>query len=161
MRLPFSTDPTGNMFQCNTDENFKEISNVFGIADEILTVGHDADGKDHERMLRQVILICCKEILILKEDKCHFRCTRVPFVYNQTLIKLTVLLICHSLLTKELQSFFRIMNYLSKFSSGIIKGRLEMEKHVPKAIQKSNGYHQEGCMHEILQWEMNHYTWKH
>ena len=31
---------------------FKDLSNVFGIADKILIVGYDADGRDHNRSLR-------------------------------------------------------------------------------------------------------------
>ena len=40
------------MFQCKIDEIFKELSNVFAIADDSLIVDNDADGKDHDRMLR-------------------------------------------------------------------------------------------------------------
>ena len=29
------------------DEIFKDLPNVFGIADDILIVGYDNDGKDH------------------------------------------------------------------------------------------------------------------
>ena len=31
------------------------LLNVFGIADDILVVGYDIDGKDHDEMLRQVL----------------------------------------------------------------------------------------------------------
>ena len=43
----------GDMFQQNTDEIFKNLANVFGIADDILVVGYDTDGK-HDKMLQQV-----------------------------------------------------------------------------------------------------------
>ena len=39
-------------FQDKIDENFKELPNVFGIADDILIVVYVADGKYHDIMLR-------------------------------------------------------------------------------------------------------------
>ena len=44
------------MFSKN-DKIFNAIPNVFGIADEILIVGYDADCRDHDRTLRQVMQI--------------------------------------------------------------------------------------------------------
>ena len=43
--------PVGDMFQCKTYEKFKISLNVFGIGDDILVVGYDTDGKDHDEML--------------------------------------------------------------------------------------------------------------
>ena len=48
-RLPYGAAPTGDMFQI--DEIFKNLPNVFGIADDILIVGYDIAGKDHDEML--------------------------------------------------------------------------------------------------------------
>ena len=45
------------MFQ-KIDEMFQDLSNVFGIADGILIVGYDTDGRDHDRTLRHVMQIC-------------------------------------------------------------------------------------------------------
>ena len=39
------------MFQWKIDEIFKDLPNVFGIADDILVVGYDSDGKDHDDTL--------------------------------------------------------------------------------------------------------------
>ena len=39
------------MFQRNIDEIFKELSNVFGIADNILVVGYEDNGKDYDKTL--------------------------------------------------------------------------------------------------------------
>ena len=44
------------MFQRKIDELFIGIPNVFGIADDILIVGFDEQGKDHDETLRQGIL---------------------------------------------------------------------------------------------------------
>ena len=50
-RLPFAAVPVGDMFQRKIDEIFKDLPNVFGIADDILVVGYDVDGKDHVNTL--------------------------------------------------------------------------------------------------------------
>ena len=51
------------MFQCKIDEIFKELPNLFGIADDILIVGYDADGKDYDRLLKK----CCGVNLGVKD----------------------------------------------------------------------------------------------
>ena len=50
-RLPFGAAPTGNMLQCRIDEIAKDLLNVFGIADDILVVGYDSDGKNQDKNL--------------------------------------------------------------------------------------------------------------
>ena len=50
-RLLFGAAPAGDMFQRKIDKIFKELPNVFGIADDILVVGYEADGKDHDETL--------------------------------------------------------------------------------------------------------------
>ena len=47
--LPFGAALAGNMVQRKIDEIFKDILNVFGIADDILVAGYEADGKDHDK----------------------------------------------------------------------------------------------------------------
>ena len=37
---------------------FKEVSNVSGTDDDILVVGYDDEGKDHDIMLQRVLLVC-------------------------------------------------------------------------------------------------------
>ena len=44
-RLPFRTILVGDM---NTGGIFKELPNAFGIADDIVIVGYDDDGTDHD-----------------------------------------------------------------------------------------------------------------
>ena len=67
------------MFQRKLDEIFRELSNVFGIADDILVVGYGDDGRDHDNLLRRVLQICRKVLLKLNKDKCYFGCSPVPF----------------------------------------------------------------------------------
>ena len=68
------------MLQRNTDEIFKILPNAFGIAGDILVVGYDIDGKDHNDSWQKVVHICRQENLKLNKDKCHFRSTSVPFL---------------------------------------------------------------------------------
>ena len=77
--LPFGAAPAKDMFQKKIDEIFKELPNIFGIADDILVMVYEADGKDHDETLQRVLQICRKVSLKLTKDKCHFRCTSVPF----------------------------------------------------------------------------------
>ena len=43
------------MFQKEIDDLFSDIPSVFGIADYILVVGFDADGRDHDVRSEQVL----------------------------------------------------------------------------------------------------------
>ena len=59
--LPFRVAPARVMFQRKIDEFLKDLSDVFGIADDIFIVGHD--GKNHNRILMWVMQICnCKKL---------------------------------------------------------------------------------------------------
>ena len=42
--LPFITISVGDLFKYKIDDIFIELTNVFGIANDILIVGYDADG---------------------------------------------------------------------------------------------------------------------
>ena len=125
--LLFRAVPVGDMFQHKINEIFNDMPNVFGIADDILVIGYDEDGTYHDEavynMLRQ-----CKEVnLKLNKDKCHFRCTSIPFFGKVMLRKgvqpdpqkikaLTDMLAPKN--KRQLQTFLGIINYLGKCSPG-------------------------------------------
>ena len=113
------------MFQWKIDEIFNDIPNVFGIAVDILVIGYDKDGTDHDGAVYRVLRGCQDVNLKLNKDKCHFRCTSIPFfgeIVSRDGKQLDPWKI--SALTKmpvpknkkELQAFLDIINYLSKFS---------------------------------------------
>ena len=77
--MPFTAAPVGDMFQQKLNKIFKDLPNMFGTADDILIVGFMDTGHNHDTALRQVMQICSTESLKLNKDKCHFKCTRVPF----------------------------------------------------------------------------------
>ena len=68
------------MFKRKAAEIFQNVPNVFGIADDILVVGFDIYGKDHDDTLQKILQIYRQVNLILNKGKCIFRCTSVPFV---------------------------------------------------------------------------------
>ena len=55
------------------------MPNVFGIVDDILVAGYEADGNDHDKTVWRVLQGCKQVNLKLNKDKCHFRCTLIPF----------------------------------------------------------------------------------
>ena len=96
------------MHQQKLDEIFKDQLNVFGIADNMLIVGHDANNRDHDRALRWVLQICQKENLKLNKNKCYFWCIQGQSWQDNIQNALP-----HK---KDLKSFSDIMNCWGKFS---------------------------------------------
>ena len=55
------------------------MSNVFGIANDILVIGYNENGADHDAAVHKVLQRCKEVNLKLNKEKCHFRCTTIPF----------------------------------------------------------------------------------
>ena len=103
------------------------MPNLFGIADDILVAGNNDDGRDHDETVCKVLQRCSKVNLKLNKDKCHFRCTSIPFfgeVISRNGVqpdprKIKALMDMPLLYNKrELQVFLGIINFLGKFSQG-------------------------------------------
>ena len=103
------------------------MSNVFGMVDDILVIGYDIDGADHDEAVYSVLRQCQDVNLKLNKDKCHFRCTSIPFFGEivsregvqpdpQKNRALTEMLAPKN--KRELQAFSGIINYFAKFSPG-------------------------------------------
>ena len=75
------TTPTVNMFQRKIDDIFKELPNAFGIANDILAVGYDNDGMDHDNTSRRVILICQKSKYEIKSRQMLFQMYVSPILW--------------------------------------------------------------------------------
>ena len=105
---------------------FKNLPNVFGIDDDILVVGYDKGGKGHDDTLQRVLQVSRQVNLKLNKDKCHFKCTQVLFLGktisrnavkpNAQKHKAMIEIPPPQKNKKELQAFFRIINYLRKYS---------------------------------------------
>ena len=76
--LLFGAAPAGDMIPRKIDDMFKDIPNVFGIVDDILVAGYEADGKDHDERVQRVLQRSRQVNLKLNKDKCHFRCITIP-----------------------------------------------------------------------------------
>ena len=128
--LPFGAALVGNMFQRKINKIVNDISNVFGIADNILVIGYNKDGVDHDESVYSVLEWCQDVNLKLNKDKCHFRCMSILFfgkVVSRKGIqpdpqKVRALTKMPAPKNKwELQSFLGIINYLGKFSPGTVE----------------------------------------
>ena len=53
--LPFGAASAGDMFQRKIDEIFNDMPNIFGIVDDILVTGYEADGRDHDETVQRVL----------------------------------------------------------------------------------------------------------
>ena len=89
-----------------------------------MVIGYDVNGADHVAAVHKVLQRC--EVNLNKE-KCHFRCTSIPFFGEvilrkgvqpdpQKLKALTDMPVPNN--KKELQAFLCIINYLGTFSPG-------------------------------------------
>ena len=103
------------------------MPNIFGIADDILFIGYDEDGTDHDTAVHKVLQQYKEVNLKLNKDKYHFRHTFIPFFGKvisregvqpdpQKIKVLTDIPAQNS--KKELQAFLDIINYLGKSSPG-------------------------------------------
>ena len=103
------------------------MPNIFGIVDDILVIGYDDNGSDHSATVHKVLQRCKEVNLILNKEKCHFRCTSIPF-FGEVILRRGVQPDPQKIKAlmdmpapnnkKELQAFLGIINYLGKFSPG-------------------------------------------
>ena len=95
--------------------------------DDTIVIGYNENGEDHDAAVHKVLQRCKKVNLKLKKEKCHFRCTTIPFFGEVILRKglqldpqkikaLTDMTATNN--KKELQAFLGIINYVGKFSPG-------------------------------------------
>ena len=78
-QLQFREVPVGDMFQCKIDKIFNDMPNIFDIADDILVIGYDYAVTDHDETAHTVLQRYKEVNLKLNKEKCHFRCTSIPF----------------------------------------------------------------------------------
>ena len=103
------------------------MPNVFGIADGILVIGYDKDRADHDEAVYDVLRQCQDVNLKLNKEKCHSRCTSIPF-FGKVVLREGIQPDPQKIKAlnempapknkKELQAFLGIINYLGKFSPG-------------------------------------------
>ena len=125
-QLLFGAVPAGDMFQHKIDEIFSDMQNVFGIMDDILVIGYNESGADHDVAVHKVLQQCKEVNLKLNKEKCQFRCTSILFFGEvisregvqpdpQKIKALTDMPAPSN--KKELQAFLGIINYLGNIFS--------------------------------------------
>ena len=122
--LLFGAVPVGDMSQHKMDKIFNDMPNMFGIADDILVVGYNANSRYLNETVHKVLQRCSEVNLKLNKDKCHFRCTSVPF-FGEAISRNGVQLGPQKIKAlmdmappnnkSELHAFLCIINYLGKF----------------------------------------------
>ena len=70
--LPFRVVPAGNMFQHKIDKIFNDMSNVFGIEDDILVIGCNKDGADHDKAVYSVAKVMSGGQFKIKQRQVSF-----------------------------------------------------------------------------------------
>ena len=55
-KLPFAVVPVGNMFHQNINKILEDLPNAFGITDNILVIGYDADGREKTRIWTSIVI---------------------------------------------------------------------------------------------------------
>ena len=53
--LPFGAAPVHNMFYCKIDEVSGDMPNVFGIAEDIMVIGYNKNGADHNAAVHKMM----------------------------------------------------------------------------------------------------------
>ena len=56
--LPFRTVAAGDMFKHKIDKIFSDMPNMFGIANDILVIGYNENGADHDAAVHMVLQQC-------------------------------------------------------------------------------------------------------
>ena len=119
------------MFQRKIYEIFKDMSNVFSIADDILVVGYKADGNYHDDTVCRVLQRCRQVNLKLNKDKESFQLYISTILWGHYIAAWSKTrptrdqgLNGNSHPKEEAQAFLGIINYSGKFSpstTGICK----------------------------------------
>ena len=84
--LPFGAALAGDMFQRKIDEIFKDLPNVFSIADNILVAGYKTDCKDHDETVQRVLQRCRQVNLKIKQRKVSFQVYISPILWANYIV---------------------------------------------------------------------------
>ena len=161
-RPPSAAALAGDMFQKKADKLFRDMSNVYSTADEILIADFDEWVRDHDETSEKVLWVCRHVNIKLYKEKIIFRCINIPFFGE--------IISCHGVLRPEKSAnaytdattgdkkgaavIMGILNYPTEF--------LPMTAEVCEPLQKLRSVKtdwtwnrmyqgsQKGCMHEVL-----------
>ena len=79
LRMPFSTNVSGDCHQQGIDSIYGRLDNVIGITDDLLIWGNEEDGSDHDLTFQSVLETTCKNNLKLNIAKIQYCQKKVTF----------------------------------------------------------------------------------
>ena len=141
IKLPFGLNCSGDYFQLKLDMLYRDMKLQTGIADDMIIMGYQDDGKDHDEAVVKCLKIARDANLRFGPDKCIFRCTQLPFFgqlcnrvgQHPDPEKVQAIKKFPTPVNKEqLHSFIGIATYLSKFVARIaevLKPLRELTSH--------------------------------
>ena len=124
-RLPIRLKLSSDIFQIKMDKIFGSITNVFGIADDIIVAGWSDDGSDHDDALTRVLECARKNNVKFNDDKLVFRQKQLPFfghIIGEDGVSpdpekvAAINAMKQPSDVKGLQSFLGMVNYLHRYS---------------------------------------------
>ena len=124
--MPFGITVAGDVFQRKLDQYFGQIEQVIVIADDIMVVCNQANHRDHDIALTNLLETARKSNICLNFDKLAYKKTEVDFFgetytmdgWKPAQSKVSAISdMPPSTSKKQVQSFIGMVNYLSKFSA--------------------------------------------
>ena len=79
LRMPMDASLSSDVYQYKVDTHLDKISNCMAIADDIIMYRYREDGKDHDKMVREVLDKAKAVGMQFNPNKCQFRKTQVKF----------------------------------------------------------------------------------
>ena len=125
LRMPFSTNVSGDCHQQSIDSIYGKFENVIGIADDLLIWGNEEDGSDHNCTFQSVLETTRKNYLKLNIAKIQYCQKKVTFFGETNTVDgqqpmpdkvQAVTEMTTPTSVTELQCFLGMCNFLSKFS---------------------------------------------
>ena len=123
--MPFGATVARDVFQCKLDQCFGMIKQVIVIADDIMIVSKQQNHRDHDLALTNLLDTARKCNVQLTFDRLQYKKTEVDFLgetstssgHKPAQSKVYAIAAMPALTCKkQVQSFFGMINYLSKFS---------------------------------------------
>ena len=145
--MPFGITVSGDVFQQKLDQCFGHIKNVIVIADDIMVVGKKQNHRDHDLAITILLQTIRRCNVCINYDKLQCKNTEVDFFGEtymtsgckppQTKVS-AITSMPEPSCKKQVQSFFGMVNYLSKFSARLSE-LAELSQSLPKTRYHSTG----------------------
>ena len=145
LRMPMGASLSSDVYQYKVDGHLEHIENCVAITDDIIAFGFKSDGSDHDATVRQIMNNAKQVGMRFNPAKCQFKCEEVKFfgmVLNRQGVvpdpaKIEALLKLPEPKSEALlQSFFGMINYLTRFEPKIAN----LTHRLRSLLKKSNEF---------------------